>query len=137
MDSEADTIGRAVRRRRRQLGITQQEAADRAQLSLRAWNQIERGHREGRDRTIAMIEEALTLPPRSLLALRAEPPKDPGLATIRRELVGMINELTSVDVLEQVRLDIARRRLAVAQAELARYEAAAHGDTPGEDRRTG
>ena len=137
MDSEADTIGRAVRRRRRQLGMTQQEAADHAQLSLRAWNQIERGHREGRDRTLVAIETALGLPERSLLALRGEPPKDPGLAQIRRELIGMINELTSVDALEQVRLDIVRRRFALAQADLARYEAAARNEPVTEDQRAG
>jgi transcriptional regulator with XRE-family HTH domain len=118
----AETIARTVRQRRTQLGLTQGEAAGLAGLSRRSWSQIELGRREGRDSTLVAVEEAIQLPAGSLLALRREP-RDNELAVLKRQLVDMIHELTSVQLVKQVRADVLRRQLAAIQAELETYEA--------------
>jgi transcriptional regulator with XRE-family HTH domain len=123
----ADTA-QTVRRRRIQQGLSQIQAAELAGISRQTWGEIERGTKAGSEATLHKVERVLDLPDGSLVALdyRID---DPELVTMRRELVDMVNTLTSRDELEAVRLDITRRRLAALQAELTRLEQAANERT--------
>jgi transcriptional regulator with XRE-family HTH domain len=121
-------LSQLVRQRRKQLGLSQTQAATRAGISRRAWSEIELDHRPGAPETLAKIDVALELPEGSLLALRVQP-ADQGLAAIRQELVTMINTLTTREELELTKLDMIRRRHAVLTAQLRALEAE-HGDDP-------
>jgi transcriptional regulator with XRE-family HTH domain len=130
-------IARTVRHRRKQLGLTQGEVAARAGISRQAVADVEAGHRDSRDKTLTVVEQALGLNAGALSALRAGAPPDLGLATIRAELLAMINEITSVDVMKQVRVDIVQRRMAALQAQLADYEVAVNDEQDNPTERAG
>ena len=57
-----------VRARRRELGFTQREAAERAKITLNTWSDLERGVRRPRGSTLRAVEHALDVAPGSLTA---------------------------------------------------------------------
>ena len=57
-----------VRARRRELGFTQREAAERAKITLNTWSDLERGVRRPRGSTLRAVEHALDVDPGSLTA---------------------------------------------------------------------
>lgn len=130
------TIARTIRLRREQLGLSRTTAAQDARLSRRTWSEIELGHRRARGETLAQIEAVLQMPAGSLAALEVAQPTDE-LAALRRELIDMINLLTTREELENARLDVTRRRLEALQARLATYEQeaerASHDARPEQD----
>lgn len=85
---------------------------------------------------MAQIEAVLQMPAGSLAALEVAQPTDE-LAALRRELIDMINLLTTREELENARLDVTRRRLEALQARLATYEQeaerASHDARPEQD----
>jgi transcriptional regulator with XRE-family HTH domain len=114
-------IARTIRLRREQLDLNQTTAADQAGLSRRTWNEIENGHRRPKADTLARIEAVLVMPEGSLAALEVVQPTDE-LMALRRELVDMVQLLSTREELENARLDITRRRLEALQARLKQYE---------------
>lgn len=130
------TIAQTVRTRREQLGITQVAAAEDAGVSRRLWSEIELGRRRGSDETLAAIETVLDIHPGTLSALEVQiGSRD--LAAMRRELIDMVNELTTRQQLEDARLDMIRRRFAAVKAQLEYEEAkrAAHETRPSRTQR--
>jgi transcriptional regulator with XRE-family HTH domain len=68
--NEAGTLGAYVGERRRFLGLTQAEAAQRAGMNRRAWQEIEAGNRVGPEERLQRIEEVLDLSPGILRAMQ-------------------------------------------------------------------
>lgn len=120
----SETVGDVVRRRRQMLGLSQEAAAQAAGVSRRAWSEIEQVKRSGSPATLRAMETALGIPEGSLVALLVQP-RDPELAAIKAELVDMIRQLMVREDLEEIRLDIVRRRHATIQRRLTELEAAA------------
>lgn len=118
-DTDIDTIAQVVRQRRTQLGLSQATAAKQAGISRRAWSEIELGQRRGGDETLSKIADVLQLSPGSLVALERRPNGE--LAEIRRELISIINLLTTREELEQARVDMLQIRFNTAKAQLDRY----------------
>jgi transcriptional regulator with XRE-family HTH domain len=137
MDTDADTVPAYMRRRRHQLRLSQEKAAGAAGISRRVWSEIELGQRRGSDESLARIERALDVPAGSLIALGAPPPKDEELASIRRELVKMIRQLTTRGELEGALVDVSKRRLAALQARIEQFEDTADDPSTEDHRHTG
>jgi transcriptional regulator with XRE-family HTH domain len=82
------TVGRRVRSAREELGLTQDQLAERAGLHVSYVGQIERGLREPSLRSLAAVATALNLQLADLLA--ADPPKE---GRLLRELERVVDEL--------------------------------------------
>ncbi len=63
------TLGRKIRNRREELGMTQPELAETARLSQSSISQIEKGVFVPRDSTIVVLALALKIPPEELLGI--------------------------------------------------------------------
>ena len=63
------TLGRKIRNRREELGMTQPELAETARLSQSSISQIEKGVFVPRDSTIVVLALALKIPPEQLLGI--------------------------------------------------------------------
>jgi transcriptional regulator with XRE-family HTH domain len=122
MPTPTSPIGQTIKHQREQLGLTQTAAAQQAGISRRAWSEVELGRRRGSPDTLSKMDLVLQLPSGSLLAMEVKV-VDP-LASIRQELIDMVTSLTTREELEQTRLDMTRRRLAILQAQLEQYESA-------------
>jgi transcriptional regulator with XRE-family HTH domain len=123
-------IPQAVRERRKQLELSQAQAAKEADVSRRTWSDVETGRRHGNAESLAKIERALKMPAGTLTALDDDPIADE-CDRIRAELIDMMSSLVTREDLEQTRLDMVRRRHAALTAQLEQYEqevghAAAH-----------
>jgi transcriptional regulator with XRE-family HTH domain len=114
------TLGQTVRQRRKQLNLTQAQAAELAGIVRRTWAEIELGHRHGNSETLASMEHVLGIPTGSLAALETNP-EDDELRAIQRELVGMVRQLTTREELEQARLDMVRRQFEAVKRRLDAY----------------
>lgn len=107
-----------VKRRRQQLGISWRWAAATAGLSPRTWAEVELcdGAR-GSDDDLAKVEAVLGMSPGVLKALNYEQ-TDPELIEIRREMRGMIGQLTTPEQLGEPVLDEIRGSLEALRARL-------------------
>lgn len=103
-------MGDVIRRRREELGLTQQQAAARADIALSTWGQYEGGRTEGRGLTRAAIARALgwRADAMELILAGGDPVADPQLyvsPTDRRDhppaaepaLQGKIDQLSPAD----------------------------------------
>ena len=89
-------LGEIVRRRRRELGLTQKEAADRSELAEATWRNVEQGRHRPRADTLEAIADTLELERGALFSyaeaeLRSE-------AEIRRELHQLVDGLSEEDL---------------------------------------
>lgn len=66
--ADVSTLARALWMRRRDLGLTREEAARRAAISSHYWWELERGAKQGSPRTLGRVALALGLKPHELLA---------------------------------------------------------------------
>lgn len=110
------TAAQLIHRRRTELGISQDEAAKRAGIARRTFQEVESGQRRPMVRTLFKLDTALGLEPGDLAALDTEP-DDPALAPIVNELVGMIRSFTGRTTLETARIQLMRLRLAELEGE--------------------
>lgn len=74
----AATLGHVLRQRRKDLGLTQQQAADKASVSRLWLSQVENGHPTAQFAELNRAARALGL----VFALQPEPPVAPDLAAI-------------------------------------------------------
>jgi len=72
-------FGDAVRRRRRELGVSQERLAERAQLHRTYISDVERGNRNPSLESITRIARALDLEPSALLRLAEASPAGQGV----------------------------------------------------------
>lgn len=107
-------LGRAVARRRWELGLTQQEATQRAGVSGTLWSEVERGRRENLSAASAYkIEMALEWPDGTVAAFLEG--GDPLMETDTEEENGRLDEmerrLTAIENLLDALLSDVRARL--------------------------
>jgi transcriptional regulator with XRE-family HTH domain len=112
------TIAQTVRQRRRQLGLSQADAAHQAGISRRAWSELENGRRRGSPDTLAKVEAVLQMSPPGVLSALEVRPNGDELAALKRQFIEMINKLTTKEQVEAGMLDLAQRELKSAQDQL-------------------
>lgn len=89
-------LGEVVRRRRRELGLTQSEASRRAGLAEATWRNVERGRHRPRADTVEAIAEILGLEPDALHGYAAVDVAEE--AEIRNELHALVDQLSAEDL---------------------------------------
>ena len=83
-----EKLGKCIQRCRKQLDLTQAEAAERAGLDPTYFSQIERGVKAPSLSTLVVISEALQVTPDVLLGLKKPAKDDPLLKELRDILAG-------------------------------------------------
>ncbi len=99
-----ETIGERVRRRRRELGITQEELAESAGVNQGYISQIERGLASPRRRTVDALAVALNMPQGVLLGGGADHDAPQPLETRELPLLGSIPAGVPADSQEQLEM---------------------------------
>ena len=99
---KARTFGQVIRKRRRQLDLTQEEVARRVRTSTPYIGHLESGKRHPSDQVLGQLAEVLTLDPRELFFL-GNP--------MALEFVRPRDKLTKQSAWEQFRKDARFRRL--------------------------
>lgn len=104
------SFGRLLRHHRRLAGLTQEELAERAELSPRGLAYLETGRRSPHHGTVRRLADALALSPEDravLLAARDQPPvaREEG----RRRVIAPLTPLLGRDLDEEAALDLLRR----------------------------
>ncbi|NOS99913.1 MAG: helix-turn-helix domain-containing protein [Phycisphaerales bacterium] len=100
----AETIGDRVKRRRRELRLTQEMLAESAGINQGYLSSIERGQREPSRRTIDVLAGALDIPPAVLIGAGMEHDNPQPLETRELPLLGSIPAGRPADTQEQLEM---------------------------------
>lgn len=115
------TIAQTVHHLRKQLRLTQADAAHLAGISRRTWSDVELGVRRSSDATLDKIDVALKQEPGTLRALSSEPSHE-DLKAMHRELVDMVAKITDREQLRDVLKFVTQQQLDALKARLAEYD---------------